>query len=40
MAKVEVFMKDYKPFEEGEDPIYKLRLTYQALSYFALINTF
>jgi hypothetical protein len=40
MAKVEIFLKDYKPYTPGADPIYRLRLTYQALSYFALLNTF
>lgn len=40
IAKVEVFLKEYKPYTAGADPVYRLRLTYQALSYFALLNTF
>lgn len=40
MAKIQIYMKDYKPLIPGADPIYKLRLTYQAMSYFALLNTF
>ena len=42
MAKVEVHLKEYLPFKKGPgaDPIYRLRLTYEALSYFDLINTF
>lgn len=36
-----MFLREYRPFTgEGADPIYRLRLNYQALSYFALINSF
>jgi len=28
MARVEIYLKDYRPFMPDEDPIYKLRLTY------------
>lgn len=42
MAKVEAHLKEYRPFiaGPGADPVYRLRLTYEALSYFDLINTF
>lgn len=42
MSEVEIWLRDYKPFEGGEDadPVYRLRLTYQALSYFALLNMY
>ena len=45
MTAVEVYLKDYTrvvPGTAGDpaDPVYRLRVTYQALSYFALINSF
>ena len=42
MSAVEVRMLEYRPFVAGSgaDPIYRLRLNYEALSYFALINQF
>jgi len=42
MSRVEVRLKEYRPFvtSAGADPVYRLRLRYEALSYFALINSF
>lgn len=42
MSKVEIHLKAYEPFVPGagKDPVYRLRLRYEALSYFALINSF
>lgn len=41
MSKVDVHLKEYRPFiaSPGSDPVYRLRLTYEALSYFDLINS-
>lgn len=42
MSRVEVRLKEYRPFvtSVGADPVYRLRLRYEALSYFDLINSF
>lgn len=42
MSRVEVRLKEYRPYitSQGADPVYRLRLRYEALGYFDLINSF
>ena len=46
MAEVGIYLKEYRPYNTTDttgpapDPVYRLRLTYRALSYWSLINSF
>jgi len=40
MTKIEVYLKDYVQYNETDEPVYTLKLNFEALSYFNLINSF
>jgi hypothetical protein len=40
MTKVDIYLKEYQPHVAGADPVYRLRVTYQALAYWPLIDLF